>query len=117
MKTKVLIISFLIVALCGAFALKATSQDSIVVNYIGNKVDSFKELIADETWLSHLKTGAKITTTSEAIFQQISLTWGTEFQKIIITYKHANKIAYKEYVIITSTETGNNIRQWAKKNL
>lgn len=108
MKTKVLIISFLIVALCGAFALKAHSQG----------IDSSKkELIADETYLKFYKADAKITTTLESVFQDISLKWGIEFKKITITYKHANGVTYKEYVITISQEAGNNIRQWAKTNL
>lgn len=104
MKTKFLIISFLIFTLLGAFALRANAQDST--------------LIADETTLTRQKTGAKITTYSEDIFQKISLKWGDQFKRLIITYKTDKKYGkYKEYAIYTSHELANNIKQWAKKNL
>lgn len=64
MKTKVLIIAFLIVSLLGAFTLRANAQDST--------------LIADETTLTYSKTGAKIITYSESAFQAISLKWGAK---------------------------------------
>lgn len=103
MKTKALIIAFLIVSLLGAFSLKANAQDST--------------LIADETEITYLKTGAKIITSSEAIFQKISLKWGEEFKSINIVYKKDRYGRYKQYSIYCSEQTGNNIKQWAKKNL
>lgn len=108
MKTKVLIISFLIVSLCLAFSHISFAQD---------RTDSSKVLIADESWLTYTKTGAKIITYSESVFQAISLTWGKEFKAIHIYYKHDRNGQYKEYNIITSQQTGDNIRQWAKNNL
>lgn len=101
MKTKVLIILFLIVSLLAAFT--ASAQDST--------------LIADETTLTYTKTGAKIVSFSEDIFQKISLKWGEEFKSITIRYKTDRHGRYKEYVIHTSQELANNIKQWAKKNL
>lgn len=108
MKTKVLIISFLIASLCLAFSHISYSQD---------RTDSSKVLIADESWLTYTKTGAKIITYSESAFQAISLTWGKEFKAIHIYYKHDRNGQYKEYNIITSQELANNIKQWAVKNL
>lgn len=108
MKKNILIVLFLTIALIAAFSFVSKAQTEPT-----NK----KELIADETWLTHLKTGAKIVTTLESVFQEISLKWGTEFKKITITYKAANGQRYKEYVILISEETANNISQWAKKNL
>lgn len=109
MKKNILIVLFfLTIALIAAFSFVSKAQTEPT-----NK----KELIADETWLTHLKTGAKIVTTSESVFQEISLKWGTEFKKITITYKAANGQRYKEYVILISEETANNIRQWSIKNL
>src|SRR5690349_15975858 len=108
MKTKVLIISFLIASLCLAFSHISCAQD---------RTDSNKVLIADETWLTTLKTGAKITTYSESAFQAISLKWGTDFKAIHIYYKKDRNGPYKEYVILCSESTGNNIAQWSKKNL
>lgn len=87
------------------------SMDSVVTHL------EFKELLADETWLTYLKTGAKIVTSSEDIFQKISLKWGDEFKSINITYKKDRHGRYKQYSIYCSEQTGNNIRQWAKKNL
>jgi phosphopantetheinyl transferase (holo-ACP synthase) len=103
MKTKFLIIAFLLFTLLGAFALKANAQDST--------------LIADETTLTYTKTGAKIVSFSEAAFKAISLKWGDEFKSINIKYKTDRYGKYKEYVIYMSQELANNIRQWAKKNL
>lgn len=103
MKTKVLIISFLIVALLGAFTLKAKAQDST--------------LIADETSLTYLKTGAKITTYSEAVFKDVSLKFGEQFKAIHIYYKKDRHGPYKEYQITIPTELANQIKEWAKTNL
>lgn len=108
MKTKVLIISFLIVSLCLAFSHISYSQD---------RTDSSKVLIADESWLTYTKTGAKIITYSESAFQAISLKWGLEFKAIHIYYKKDRNGPYKEYQILISQETGNNIKLWAVKNL
>lgn len=108
MKAKVLIIGFLIASLICAFATYTHAQE---------RRDTTKELIADETWLKFYKTDAKITTTLESVFQDISLKYGTQFKKVMITYKHANGQSYKEYVITISTETGNNIKNWSKTNL
>lgn len=103
MKTKVLITAFLIVSLLGAFTLKANAQDST--------------LIADETTLTYLKTGAKIITFSESAFQAISLKWGEQFKYIHIYYKNDRHGGYKEYVIYLSTQLANEIKGWAKTNL
>lgn len=122
MKTKTLIIGFLIVSLLGAFRLKAHSQIHVYGSNEGNysKIitttpDSI--LIADETWITYSKTGAKIVTFSEKAFQDISLKWGDEFKSIHITYKKDRHGRYKQYSICLSKETANNIQQWAKKNL
>ena len=108
MKKNILIVLFLTISLIAAFSFISHAQTAPT-----NK----KELIADETWLTYNKTGAKIVTTLESVFQDISLKWGTEFKKITITYKTANGQQYKEYVILISEQTANNIKQWAKKNL
>lgn len=119
---KFFIISFWIICLLGAFALKACAQKDTSTHYrtfdgYGNIATVKKTLIADETWLTFTKTGAKIVTTLESVFQDISLKWGTEFKKVAITYKQANGHQYKEYVILVPESTGNNINQWAKKHL
>jgi len=103
MKTKVLIIAFLILSLLGAFTLKANAQDST--------------LIADETNLTYTKTGAKIVSYSELAFQAISLKWGDQFKSINIKYKTDRYGRYKEYSIYLSTELANKIKEWSKTNL
>lgn len=126
MKTKFLIIVFLIVSLLGAFSLKTYSQfgarkEGSHIPVIDKKEVAWEycdsSLIADETTLTYSKTGAKIITSSEDIFQKISLKWGEEFKSINIRYKKDRHGRYKEYAIYISESTGNNILQWAKKNL
>lgn len=121
MKAKVLIISLLVLSLLAAFKLKA--QISV---HPGNgegwvatttHPDTTKILIADETILKINKTEAKITTTLESVFQDISLKFGTRFKKIMITYKQVNGYHYKEYVITIPIEVANNIKKWSKNNL
>jgi hypothetical protein len=124
MKTKTLIISFLVVSLLGAFTLKANAQktDTAPGVILFNCFDYSKDpkdttLIADETTLTYTKTGAKIISFSESAFKAISLKWGDEFKSITIRYKTDRHGKYKEYSMYMSTELANNIKQWAKKNL
>lgn len=122
MKSKVLIISLLILSLLAAF--KSIAQTKVYpcgngegcASYVIS-ADSGKILIADETFLKFYKTDAKITTTLESVFMDISVKFGLQFKKIMITYKRANGQAYKEYAITISPETANNIKEWAKTNL
>lgn len=76
MKSKVLIIAFLIVSLLVDFTLKANAQNAT--------------LIADETTLTYTKTGAKIITYSESAFQAISLKWCFLTASIIFTFHNKN---------------------------
>lgn len=103
MKPKVLIIAFLIISLLGAFTLNSNAQDST--------------LIADETWVTLVKTGARITTYSEQVFKDISLKWGEKFKAIHIYYKTDRHGKYKQWQITISKETGINIQKWAENNL
>jgi hypothetical protein len=105
MKSKLLILSFLILSLLGAFTLRASAQDST------------KTLLADETWLTYTKTGAKIISYSEQAFKDISLKFGEQFRSITIKYKKDRNGPYKEYAIYLSQDVANNIRNWAKTNL
>lgn len=120
MKTKVLIVAFLIVSLICAFAFTGRSQaykdNKPVVSSLGDTLNN-KWLIADETWLTQLKTGAKIVTYSESVFRDISLTFGSEFKRISIMYKKDRNGPYKEYSIYLTQEVANNIKEWAKTNL
>lgn len=125
MKTKVLIIALLILSLLGAFRLKAHSQQA--QNIPSKHLDNYAyddlvardsaELIADETWLTYTKTGAKITSYSESAFKDISLKFGDQFKSIAIRYKSDRHGPYKEYVIYLAQDVADNIKTWAKTNL
>lgn len=70
MKAKLLITAALI------FALAFTSSAQCTT-------DTSKTLLADETWLTYSKTGAKITSYSESAFTDISLKFGDQFKRIL----------------------------------
>jgi hypothetical protein len=108
MKTKVLIIAFLIVSLIFAFAFSSHAQCAI---------DTSKTLLADETWLTYSKTGARIISYSEGAFKDISLKFGDQFKRISIVYKSDRHGPYKEYSIYLSQDVANSIKEWAKTNL
>lgn len=101
MKSRLLITAFLIVSLLAAFA--AHANDST--------------LIADETTLTYTKTGAKIITYSHDVFIKLSQRWGAEFKSVNKQSNHDDFVTTNNYIIYVSKATGNNIRQWAKKNL
>lgn len=117
MKTKVLIIPFLIVALLAAFTLTSKAQCCVIKMVGAGHIVQDSTLIADETNLTYTKTGAKIVTYSEAAFKDISLKFGDQFKAIHIYYKKDRHGPYKEYQITISTELANNIKEWAKTNL
>lgn len=119
MKTKLLIISFLILSLLGAFSMKARSQINASKSYVKtqNADSAIYRLIADETWLTYTKTGAKITSYSERAFKDISIKFGELFKSITIRYKSDRHGPYKEYVIYLTQDLANNIETWAKTNL
>jgi hypothetical protein len=108
MKTKAVIIAFLIVSLICAFAFTSHAQCA---------TDTSKTLLADETWLTYTKTGAKIVSYSEQAFKDIALKFGERFKSIAIKYKTDRNGPYKEYAIYLSQDVANNIRNWAKTNL
>lgn len=103
MKTKVLIISFLIFTLLGAFALKANAQDST--------------LIADETMLTYTKTEAKVTCDNEKVFNELFKSHGTIFKRFTCTWKSDRYGRYKHYVVYLSKGDAELIKSWAKINL
>lgn len=108
MKAKLLIIGFLIASLICAFAFTSHAQCA---------TDTSKTLIADETWLTYSKTGAKITTFSESAFKDISAKFGEQFKRMSIVYKSDRHGPYKEYCIYFSKELAANIINWSKTNL
>jgi len=127
MKAKVLIISFLVIALILTLAFVGRSQVTIynadghftkMTTYSKNgEVKDSSILLADETWLTYVKTGAKITSYSEQAFKDISLKFGDQFSRISILYKSDRNGPYKEYNIYLTQDLANTIRKWAKTNL
>lgn len=119
MKAKLFIIGFLIAALILALSFTGRSQTYVYGSNEGNVcvVDSGKTLIADETWLTYSKTGAKITTYTESVFTDISLKFGDQFKRISINYKSDRHRPYKEYNIYLTQEVANKIKEWSKTNL
>lgn len=103
MKTKRLIVSFLLVSLLGTFSLKANAQDST--------------LIADETTLNYTKTEAVIKCYNETVFNELFKTHGTLFKRFICTWKTDRHGRYKYYVIYLSKGDAEIIILWAKTNL
>jgi len=120
MKKNLLIILLLAISLLSAFW--ATAQDS--TNNQGGCgtiatiiQDNVPKLIADETWRTYTKTGAKIVTYSESVFKELSLRFGDRFNKITIHRKKDRHGEYKEYTLLTSAQIGAEITNWAKHNL
>jgi hypothetical protein len=68
MKTRTLFIFLTILSLLAVISSQAQTTP-----------DSTKQLIADETWMTYTKTGAKITSYSEMAFKDISLKFGDQF--------------------------------------
>jgi hypothetical protein len=124
MKTKVLIISFLIVALLGAFTLKAQDTTngwrSLSLDKGGNIIAT-NYLIADETMLAmpvnENKTEAKITCDNEKVFNELFKSHGTLFKRFTCTWKTDRHGRYKHYVIYLAKGDAELIVNWAKTNL
>jgi hypothetical protein len=108
MKTRVLIIAFLIVSLICAFAFTSHAQCA---------TDSNKTLIADETWLMRTKTGTKIQCYNESVFYDLLKSHGTLFKRFTCTWKTDRHGRYKEYIAYLSYEDAQLIVNWAKTNL
>jgi hypothetical protein len=121
MKTKLLIISFLIVALLGAFTLKANAQERdkcpSVVNPIGTYNEPDTVLLADETTLIYNKTVAIIKCSNEAVFNELFKSHGTLFKRFTCTWKTDRHGKYKYYVAYLSQADAEIIKTWAKHNL
>ncbi len=121
MKTKLLIISFLIVALLGAFTLKANAQERdkcpSVVNPIGAYNEPDTVLLADETTLIYNKTAAIIKCDNETVFNELFKSHGTLFKRFICTWKSDRYGRYKHYVVYLSKGDAEIVKSWAKSNL
>lgn len=76
-----------------------------------------KELIADETWITRTKTGAKIQCYNESVFYDLLKSHGTLFKRFTCTWKTDRHGKYKEYVAYLSYEDAQLISKWSKTNL
>jgi hypothetical protein len=121
MKTKVLIISFLIVALLGAFTLKVNAQYSNRINNVvtikQDTVISNDELLADETTLNYTKTEAKIICDNEKVFNELFKSHGTLFKRFTCTWKSDRYGRYKHYVVYLAKGDAELIKSWSNINL
>jgi hypothetical protein len=115
MKTKVLIISFLIVALLGAFTLKANAQDRDKCPSVVNS--PAPELLADETTLSYNKTEAKINCSNEIICDKILKSHEQLIKRLTWSWKTDRNGRYKHYMIYFAKGDAELIVKWAKTNL
>ena len=115
MKTKLLIISFLIVALLGAFTLKASAQERDKCPSVVNS--PAPELLADETTLKYTKTEAKIECDNEKVFNELFKSHGTLFKRFTCTWKSDRYGRYKHYVVYLAKGDAELIQLWAKTNL
>lgn len=118
MKQKLLIVAFWIFTLLGAFALKATAQNST------HKTDTIKsyqfttvDVLADETSITDTKTGAKIVCSNDKIHFKLYEKWQHTFKRYSWVWKKDRSGPYKEYTITVSQKDGNLIKEWAKNNL
>lgn len=117
MKQKLIIVSFLIMALVGAFSLKANSQLIQKMQY-GAELDAPKpDVIADETTLTETKTGAKIECSNDTVHFKLYQKWQHTFTRYSWVWKKDRKGPYKQYSITISKKDAELIKVWAKDNL
>ncbi len=129
------------VALLGAFTLKANAQYSNRINNVTTiKQDTVidklartypgttpyklimensteKLIIADETTLNYTKTEAKIECDNEKVFNELFKSHGTLFKRFICTWKSDRYGRYKHYVVYLAKGDAELIVNWAKSNL
>lgn len=117
MKQKLIIVSFFIMGIVGAFSLKAHTQLIQKMQY-GIELDAPKpEVIADETTLTETKTGAKIECSNDTIHFKLYQKWQHTFIRYSWVWKKDRKGPYKHYVITISKKDGQLIKEWSKDNL
>lgn len=119
MKHKFLIIAFLTFSLMAAFALKSHAQRGVQnLKYPpeSEEVKSY-EVIADDTYMTYTKTGAKIQCSNEKAHFKLYEKWQHTFIHYGWRWKKDRHGDYKFYVIVISKKDGELIKQWAKSNL
>lgn len=117
MKTKVLIIAFLIASLLAAFTLNSNAQCCSMQIVGSGHLAQDSTLIADETNLTYSKTGAKIVCDNESVFNKLLKTHGTLFRQFTCAWKTDRYGRYKHYIIYLSKGDAETIINWAKTNL
>ena len=125
MKKNILIIVLLLVSLLMAFCLTSKAQydpyDSKGFECKNSNVvykdKPKRSLIADETYLTYTKTGARIVTYSYSIFKDLSKNFGCSFERLLTHKMKDGGRLYKKYTILVSTDVGDTINEWAKQNL
>lgn len=126
MKTKAIIIAFLIVAQIGAFALKSYTQERdkcpsgsyyVSNGHIVSHVKDSGILLGDETRLFHLATESKIICDNEKIFKKIHLTHSQLFKRFTCKWQRGSEGRHKHYIIYIDKADANILIQWAKINL
>jgi hypothetical protein len=122
MKSKTIIISFLVIAQIGAFKLKSHGQYSNrISNVVLIKNDTIWEakpiLLADETTLNYNKTKAIIQCDNETIFKRIYETHSQLFKQFTYKWKHSKHGNYKRYTIYIDRADADILINWAKSHL
>lgn len=113
MKKNVLIIVLLAVFLSSEAQTKSSGEGHVATIVPLNT----PRLIADETWITNTKTGAKIVTYSTAVYDTLLTKFSSLLDSVFVQIKHQNKETYKEYRLSVSKQAGVTITNWAKLNL
>lgn len=114
MKQKLIIVSFLIIALIGAFSLKSNAQQRDKCPSI-TTTDSV--ILADETTLTTGKSDIKIETYSDEIFYKLYKRFEPNFKRYTCSFKTDRHGRYKVYTIYLQKEYFNDIVKWSNLNL
>lgn len=123
MKTRISIVTFLIITLIGAFYLKSHSQskEKKLVPCTGNVSNPIQPsdtfLIGDETTLNYGKAEAIIHTTNKSVFDDIYKTHNSIFKRYTIKWEKDGKQRIKHYRIYLENGDAAIIYNWAKTNL
>ena len=110
MKQHILIVSFWIVSLCVAFALKSSAQENATRPSTVTKLGA-------ETTLSQFGDSAIIECDDDLLFRKLFATHYQLFQKFFVTWITNLKGSHQHYTIYLSKGDADIIVKWAKTNL
>lgn len=118
------IVSFLIAAQIGAFALKSHAQQLAKADtWVQTWADTAScksiapELLADETTIRYLKNDARIDCDNEEIAQKLLRRYDQIIKRCTWGYKKDRHGEYKHYIIVVNKQDAEVIKLWAKTNL